>query len=770
MADEEEVGAVEVPLVGNAIGNEVPIVGNGIGNIVLRDHETLETPSCRIDFQGKQSHILNTGNSQIVLESQKNSNVLKVKQFDEATPGLLLLRFAYTLMAVLMAGFLFVFCVQLILFLFLGLAIESGLTSKQNGFNFGVFFGTLLAIPSFLFGLSNAMTIAMAFIADTWNGQKLMKTVIKWDSVLVDWLSCVVFMLVPLFTAGISLASGSKDWWEHATIAWFVCIFLYYLLFAAVTIYFEVDGCFELMRYHGKVRSTYDSSTSKFNLKTATESIMMKQKSLLSGFKIANYIANSSEPQTIETDWRVVEEKDRFVATFGLLSRITVVFAKSGIFYKMLDTPERKYTIDEARGYAPFVTSHSWGLEKMYCRNRQSNLVAVVDGKSAMTRNQVRSSFICYFLGFVTTLFLIAAFLAWFESSPAFIGVICGLYILYVFSSAKNAWAMKHIYGELKKKDKTNQTSTLGQVRAPFRINEANDRFCWIMFILEFIFGYVLPMITLFAAGNYPVGIVFGVTATITGCRRFFSSVVILQELGSLDGMELNNTIFDEDNDGELKAEEEWREKHRLGQIISEISSGVKRKFWMSLYAFFIVIFCAIFMSAVALGSNAGKTIGQDMSDNHEYLGSGDLQYSSCQLGQGIVTPAGLENSLVDFTFLANVAYEDPNSTEVSLGKWFRADEDVSAGDALTDGVIDHQNIVDDFKTEYEAENGESAVTYKFIGFPGESGRNLGVVTIRGTSNSWDALTDAQLWSSAALAQYVRAILPLGVKRVLVFL
>lgn len=107
----------------------------------------------------------------------------------------------------------------------------------------------------------------------------------------------------------------------------------------------------------------------------------MKQKSLLSGFKVANYIANSSEPSIIEMDWAVVEGKDRFVATTGLLSRLTVLLAKCGLFYDTLDEPQRKYTVDEARGYAPFVTSHSWGLEKMYCRNRKSNLVAVVDGK-----------------------------------------------------------------------------------------------------------------------------------------------------------------------------------------------------------------------------------------------------------------------------------------------------------------------------------------------------------------------------------------------------
>ncbi len=66
---------------------------------------------------------------------------------------------------------------------------------------------------------------------------------------------------------------------------------------------------------------------------------------------------------------------------------------------------------------------------------------------------------------------------------------------------------------------------------------------------------------------------------------------------------------------------------------------------------------------------------------------------------------------------------------------------------------------MDAFKADYEAENGESSVTYKFVGFPTQ---NLGVVAIRGTSNSWDALTDAQLWSSAALSQYIRAVLPLG--------
>ncbi len=144
----------------------------------ISDDTTLQNPSSGVVLRGKHTHIFSTGLKQLVLEHEKNSDVIKAKQFDEITPGLLLLRGAYTLMAMLMSGFLFVFSVQLILFLFLGLAIKSGLTAKQ-ALDVPLSIGILVSIPVFLVGLANAMTIAMAFVADTWNGHKFMKTIIK---------------------------------------------------------------------------------------------------------------------------------------------------------------------------------------------------------------------------------------------------------------------------------------------------------------------------------------------------------------------------------------------------------------------------------------------------------------------------------------------------------------------------------------------------------------------------------------------------------------
>lgn len=115
------------------------------------------------------------------------------------------------------------------------------------------------------------------------------------------------------------------------------------------------------------------------------------------------------------------------------------------------------------------------------------------------------------------------------------------------------------------------------------------------------------------------------------------------------------------------------------------------------------------------------------------------------------MTPAGTDRSLADFTFLSAVAYRSPLVTGDLLDTWFKANSNMT--------VIDHQDVVDLFKANDAKQYGESPVEYKFLGFPS---RDVGVVAIRGTSNAWDALTDAQLWSSASLAQWIRAALPLG--------
>ena len=124
----------------------------------------------------------------------------------------------------------------------------TGLTSSQQADSFN-FVGTLLSIPVFITGLSQVMTIAQTFVIDTWKGSKFMKTVISWDSTLVDWVTFLVFFGIPIIVGSISLCTGTKEFWSITSITWFVLVLLYYAVFALCAIYYEVDGCLELVRY-----------------------------------------------------------------------------------------------------------------------------------------------------------------------------------------------------------------------------------------------------------------------------------------------------------------------------------------------------------------------------------------------------------------------------------------------------------------------------------------------------------------------------------------
>jgi hypothetical protein len=355
------------------------------GQLIIRDHPSLEQPSSCVTYQGQQNYLFSLGTNQLVLKKGLDSNQVWAKQYDEGTPGLFLIRGAYTLISVLMSGFLFVFCVQLVLFLFLGLVIHSGF-GEASDFSFSLFFGTLLSIPVLLFGMANAMTIALTFVVDTFNGQKFMKTMVAWDSVLVDWINVTVYVLVPLIVGGISLCSGSGDWWEYTAFAWFISVFVYYLIFAAITIYHEVDECLEL------IHAQYD--TGRYSMETIQKAVLMRQKLKLAGEMTVAYTMNGSSQIPVDdkytslvaalnekkergwlirrTDGDDLDERKRsegVKSSKGFLCRLTESSCMK-TFYDKLEPEqyERCYDIDDALEQAIFVNGTNWGLEKLFCR------------------------------------------------------------------------------------------------------------------------------------------------------------------------------------------------------------------------------------------------------------------------------------------------------------------------------------------------------------------------------------------------------------------
>jgi hypothetical protein len=113
-------------------GNPEPVQINRIGGIMVKDHFSLTNPSSIVSFADDEQIVFVDNLEQVVLEKRADQDYFTAKQATVSSPGLVFTRFAYTLVAILMSGILFVFCIQIILFLFLGLAIESGRCTRRQ--------------------------------------------------------------------------------------------------------------------------------------------------------------------------------------------------------------------------------------------------------------------------------------------------------------------------------------------------------------------------------------------------------------------------------------------------------------------------------------------------------------------------------------------------------------------------------------------------------------------------------------------------------------
>lgn len=589
------------------------------------------------------------------------------------------------------------------------------------------------------------MVIANTFVIDTWKGSKFMKTVVSWDSTLVDWLTLFVFFGFPLIIGSISLCTGTGEWWTITSISWFSLVLLYYVIFAFSAIYFEIDGCLELVRYHPKLRNLHDPDSNERTATTFLRAAILRMKQRLSGYTSVTFVAQGLDIHPENMTYNEIKAKPSFRTYTGPISWLSRSCILSKL-YTVLDTPERQYSVDEVLEFTPYVTRSSWGLESMYFRNRNTRFIAVVGGMSSLTPGQVRSSMICWAFGTLITLFVILSLLVWLGAPSSLIIVVAVVYFLSLIDNARKTIGLRAAYKSIltgggSDGDGNPKSTAVYLVQESFRITEPKELCYWVALSFNIFFFFVVPIIALFYSGNNRVAIIFIVLGVITTLRDVFNAPAVLQELGSLEGIEMNNV--------ETDGLSEWREKHRLSKIVSEISVGKRSKFWTGVFLFFIWAFCGIFLAAVTLGADNGaaEPVTFLPKDLFFYEGSKALNYASCSLGHNILSPDGMFNSLADFTFLGNIAYLDDNHASDALSNWF----DVTAENLSTD--------VAEFKSSYQKEYGASSVLYKLFSFPDS---DLDIVSVRGTSNAWDALTDAQLWSSAALAQYIREILPLG--------
>jgi hypothetical protein len=270
---------------------------------------------------------------------------------------------------------------------------------------------------------------------------------------------------------------------QHLFFFRFTCVFIYFLVFSAVTIYHEIDGCFQLIRYSKNREESFDHVKGRYSLEIVKAAFLMKMKNKLAGKAYFDTtVCGKLDCEPVEKTQEVKQSKPKYL----FLSRLTLPFVMCGL-YKTVHKPLR--TIDEISGHTPFVTRSTWGLDTIYCRNRKTRYITVVKGESALTYKQVISSLICYLIGLSFTLIVFVAFMVWFELPAGAIGVICAAYIIWCFWSVLNSATLINLYDKvMDQKSDSDESEVLYQVRERFKIKNHLIIFAGPSFSLNFYF------------------------------------------------------------------------------------------------------------------------------------------------------------------------------------------------------------------------------------------------------------------------------------------
>jgi lipase ATG15 len=225
--------------------------------------------------------------------------------------------------------------------------------------------------------------------------------------------------------------------------------------------------------------------------------------------------------------------------------------------------------------------------------------------------------------------------------------------------------------------------------------------------------------------------------------RYFLNAAVILEEVGDFRG------LSGKDEYGK------WKNQSRTSDIVANITRSRSRWAWTIVLGFFLVITMVLGVGALT-GDTSQTTGGYNITLVSGFSYSREensLPYPSCNLDFNAHVPSGGIIATRDFAFLSAMAYEG-NSTVVQeqLDTWFGSNFSYNM-----------PGVVDQFRNETNREL--SIVTYKLYSFPNVSstlGAPFAVVGIRGSQNSWDWLTNAQLWSAPFGMQILRSFLPFG--------
>lgn len=184
---------------------------------------------------------------QVVLEESHDKDKgakIEVKKMNDVTTGHKMLNAFYAIVASLFSGFLFVFCLQLLLFVVLDLSIESGATTINPDIKVASLLGVIFALIMFSHYFAEALVIAGQFISDSYADHPLARTFIlsgnKNGHLIIEWIFAACFLLIPITVGIIALLMARDDWWYITSLTWFSLVMVFFGLFCFNVVYYEV--------------------------------------------------------------------------------------------------------------------------------------------------------------------------------------------------------------------------------------------------------------------------------------------------------------------------------------------------------------------------------------------------------------------------------------------------------------------------------------------------------------------------------------------------
>jgi len=738
----------------------------------FRDHFTLPIPTSVVRYRSRKGAarvIEGSDDYQFVLEENYDDEGkmdITIRRIQDSGSGLRFLRATYTIVTAFWAGFLFVISMQILLFLFLDLAIQLGITDDGGSAKWFASLGAIFGILPLIHGLASGMVLAQAFAVDTWNGHMLIRsfTLRGLTEVTLEWLFFTFFLGLPLLVMCITMLTGSDEWWVITGTFWVFSVAAFFIFFVINVISYEMKATFEVIK--NQFDDDDDSAWAVFE-----RSLLLRQVATYSGQMHRVYLSRGGLDDAEATDKKAADLliAETLKESKNWRQMFNQFFVKWGWFEEYSE-PHRYFSVEDARDVRPYITSHTWSLEKIFCRPKNSRYVAIIKGSGALTRAQMKSSIFCSIIGTFLILFLILSLLVYLEAGAVATGFLLVIAILSFIPTAKSTYSLylsakdiisirtrgKTEYGadagterdlaavSYEERDspsfvlKATDSEGLFLAEENYRVTRPSNRTAWVFFYIEFLILFVWPTISLFSVGNWQLGLTYFVIVGASGLRYYFNAAIVLEEVGHMDMVDRGSSERDF-----------WRNQSRLDDIVGKITRSRSKGMWVGIIATFAMIFLALFA-----GSFDQSTTAEIEDPSYTYLTEfeykpveNSLRYPTCHLTSDLQeSPL---TAMADYIFLARVAYRG-NITQQELNSWF--------GDEV---AINQEDFVTSFR---QANAITSAVHFKMITYPStnSSAQDFAFVAIRGTTNAWEAMTDAQLWSGAMLIQALREFLPFG--------